>query len=195
MEKKKGVRERVIDAGIDLFAAQGYDATSVSDLISKAGTAKGGFYHHFESKARLLEEIYGALLTEQVADMKGIVAEKAPVAETLRRIIVNVTVSTATKGERSIVIWREMHRLTEAKTSEIRQARREYHETVVALIRKGQRSGEFRKIASPEMVTLAIFGVIQEIPMWYRSNGRRKPEEIGSELADIFLGALQKESD
>ncbi|HVU93164.1 MAG TPA: helix-turn-helix domain-containing protein, partial [Jatrophihabitans sp.] len=48
------VRERVLDAAVELFADQGYDGTSVAQVIGRAGVAKGGFYHHFASKEQLL---------------------------------------------------------------------------------------------------------------------------------------------
>ena len=49
-----GVRARVLGAAVDLFARQGYDATSVAEVVTQAGVAKGGFYHHFASKEALL---------------------------------------------------------------------------------------------------------------------------------------------
>jgi AcrR family transcriptional regulator len=190
MEKKPGVRERVLAAGVDLFAANGYDATSVAQIVEEAGVAKGGFYHHFSSKAELLNEVYGTLITEQVAEMDRIIAEGASLSETLRKLIVNLTESTAAKGKQGMVIWREMHRLNEPVTLRIRQARRRYHTTVVKLIRAGQRAGEFSRVASPEIITFMIFGVINELPIWYQPAGRKSPLQIGNELADFVLAAL-----
>ena len=66
-----GVRERVLDAAVDLFAEHGYDATSVTQVITRAGVAKGGFYHHFASKEALLYEVYGDLITRQLDQPRG----------------------------------------------------------------------------------------------------------------------------
>jgi AcrR family transcriptional regulator len=79
-----GARERVLDAAVELFAQQGYDGTSVSQVISRAGVAKGGFYHHFASKEALLYEVYGDLIGRQLAGMDAIVAQRLGPAETLR---------------------------------------------------------------------------------------------------------------
>ena len=56
---KKGIirREQIIAAAEKLFYQQGYEATSVQDILDQLGLSKGGFYHHFESKLQLLEAI------------------------------------------------------------------------------------------------------------------------------------------
>ena len=61
-----GGRERVLVAAVELFAANGYDGTSVAQVIARAGVAKGGFYHHFATKEALLYEVYGDLITRQL---------------------------------------------------------------------------------------------------------------------------------
>ena len=42
-----------------LFETRGFAATTVDDIVSRAGVAKGAFYHHFESKEILLREALG----------------------------------------------------------------------------------------------------------------------------------------
>jgi AcrR family transcriptional regulator len=50
-------RQELIDIGERLFIKNGYDDTTVSDIVSAAGIAQGTFYHHFKSKEALLEAI------------------------------------------------------------------------------------------------------------------------------------------
>ncbi len=40
-----------------LFFTQGYEQTSVQDIIKQIGVAKGTFYHYFDSKVELLEAV------------------------------------------------------------------------------------------------------------------------------------------
>src|SRR6202034_3763247 len=47
-------RERLLRAGADAFAAQGYDGTRVADIAASAGVSNGALYAHFGSKAELL---------------------------------------------------------------------------------------------------------------------------------------------
>ena len=184
-------RDRVLDAAVDLFATQGFDATSVSQVIDRAGLTKGGFYHHFASKDALLYEVYGDLITRQLAAMDEILARELPRAEALRELIFDLVESTAGSAQRALVFWREMHRLGDERTAEYRTARRRYHDSVQRLIRQGQEAGEFSTVASAETVTFTIFGVINELPLWYRPSGRKRPSQIATELADFVLAALE----
>lgn len=51
------LKEQIIVTAYNLFAEKGYDKTSVAEIIEKAGSSKGGFYHHFKSKEEILETI------------------------------------------------------------------------------------------------------------------------------------------
>lgn len=186
-----GARERVLDAAVDLFARQGYDGTSVAQVIAKAGVAKGGFYHHFASKEALLYEVYGDLITRQLAGMDAILAKGLPPGDTLRALIADLVETTAAKSQQALVFWREMSRLGDERVAEYRRARRRYHDSVQRLVRDAQAAGQFRAVASPETITFTVFGVINELPLWYRPNGRKRPAQIAAELADFVLAALE----
>lgn len=182
---------RIVAAAVELFAQHGYDGTSVAQVIARAGVAKGGFYHHFASKQALLYEIYGDLITRQLAALDEILARALPPAETLRALIDDLVCSTAERSRQALVFWRELNRLDDERTGEYRRARRRYHDAVLALVRDGQASGAFAAVASPETVTFTIFGVINELPLWYRPGGAKPAERIAAELADFVLAALE----
>jgi AcrR family transcriptional regulator len=50
-------REKLLDAGRELFGTRGYEATSIADIGRRAGIAKSVLYHYFGSKAALYEEL------------------------------------------------------------------------------------------------------------------------------------------
>ncbi|MDD6882089.1 MAG: TetR/AcrR family transcriptional regulator [Eubacteriales bacterium] len=47
-------RERIIDAAEEIFFTKGYEETSLQDILDALSLSKGGFYHHFDSKASVL---------------------------------------------------------------------------------------------------------------------------------------------
>ncbi|MGH3050135.1 MAG: TetR/AcrR family transcriptional regulator [Gaiellaceae bacterium] len=185
------VKNRVLDAAVELFAQQGYDGTSVSQVLARAKVAKGGFYHHFASKDALLYEVYGDLITRQLAAMDEIVGRGLPAAATLRALIVDLVVSTAASARQALVFWREMHKLGDERTEQYRRDRRRYHDTVRKLVRDAQTAGEFATYAAADTVTFTIFGVVNELPTWYRPTGRKRPDQLADEVADFVLAALE----
>jgi AcrR family transcriptional regulator len=50
-------RTLLIEAASRLFASKGYEGTTVETVIQQASVSKGAFYHHFSSKADLLDAI------------------------------------------------------------------------------------------------------------------------------------------
>jgi len=64
-------RERLVRAAVDLFAEQGYDATTVSEIAERAGgLTKTTFFRHFPDKREVLfagQEIHSRLLSDAIA--------------------------------------------------------------------------------------------------------------------------------
>lgn len=53
-------RERILSAAKSLFLEKGFDRTTIQDIINRlGGMTKGVIYHHFKSKADILEAILG----------------------------------------------------------------------------------------------------------------------------------------
>src|SRR4051794_31741858 len=67
-------RERVLEAGLDLFGERGYHAVSVAEIGVRAGIAKSVLYHHFGSKAGLFE----AIAESETRDLLASAADAVP---------------------------------------------------------------------------------------------------------------------
>ncbi len=53
-------RQKLLEAGVELFRARGYGGTTIDDICKAAGVTKGGFFHYFASK----DEVANAALAE-----------------------------------------------------------------------------------------------------------------------------------
>lgn len=185
-------RTRIVAAAVALFAEQGFDATSVNQVVARAGVAKGALYHHFESKDDLLYEVYRELVDRQLAGLDGVLSQQLTPAAAVRAIIRDMVVTTAECAAEAKVFFREGHRLGDTNQLRVRAARRRIHDAVTDLVRSAQESGEFARPAGPEMVTFTIFGVINELPVWYSPDGPLTPDQIAAELSDLVLAALER---
>ncbi len=81
MPRKTGrnTKGRIVSAAWKLFYEQGYDNTTVEDIIFESETSKGSFYHYFEGKDALLgslsmifDEKYETLRQEMDPDMHAV---------------------------------------------------------------------------------------------------------------------------
>jgi hypothetical protein len=126
--------------------------------------------------------------------MDAILASRRPPAETLRALIHDLVTTTAASARPALVFWREMNKLGDERTAAYRRARRRYHDTVRRLVRDAQAAGQFASVASADTVTFTIFGYVNELPLWYRPAGRKRPAQLATELADLVLAALETAS-
>jgi AcrR family transcriptional regulator len=68
VERGQATRAHIIDVAMRLFAAHGYDGTSIEAVLAESGVSRGSLYHHFAGKDVLflaVLEAVGARLTEQ----------------------------------------------------------------------------------------------------------------------------------
>ncbi|MFF4803375.1 TetR/AcrR family transcriptional regulator [Streptomyces sp. NPDC001351] len=65
-------RQRLVRAAVDLFAEQGYEATTVNEIAERAGgLTKTTFFRHFTDKREVLfagQEIHGRVAAEAIAE-------------------------------------------------------------------------------------------------------------------------------
>ena len=76
MSKKSNTKSKIVSAAWKLFYEQGYDSTTVDEIIKESGTSRGSFYHYFDGKdalvgslAYLFDEKYETLIPE--IDIEG----------------------------------------------------------------------------------------------------------------------------
>ena len=76
MTKKSNTKSKIVSAAWKLFYDQGYDSTTVDEIIRESGTSRGSFYHYFDGKdalvgslAYLFDEKYETLIPD--IDIEG----------------------------------------------------------------------------------------------------------------------------
>lgn len=71
--EKNNTRQQILDAALDLFSVQGYEAASISQIADAVGLRKASLYSHFENKQDILDSIISCA-TEQY-ESKSLVAK------------------------------------------------------------------------------------------------------------------------
>lgn len=87
-QRDRARRERLIDAGLELFGTVGYASTTVDAICAAAGVSTRNFYDHFKGREALLVGVYDHIVVEAQAVVAAALAEGAPhvdLATTARR--------------------------------------------------------------------------------------------------------------
>ncbi len=91
-------KRKIFETSMNLFATKGYDATSIEEITSVVGVAKGTLYYHFSSK----EEIFNFLVEEGMKLLQNSISIKIANATTLAskiKAILLIEVKVMTKYE------------------------------------------------------------------------------------------------
>ena len=83
-----GAPQRLVVAAVDLFTEQGYDATTVAQIVERAGVTKSTFFRHFADKREVLvagQETLSTLLADGITDAPPTASPLEAVASGLDR--------------------------------------------------------------------------------------------------------------
>ena len=62
--EKGNTKQEILEAALDLFSVQGFEATSISQIASAVGIRKASLYSHFESKQAILDALVQDVLMQ-----------------------------------------------------------------------------------------------------------------------------------
>jgi AcrR family transcriptional regulator len=143
-------RNAFLDAAQRLIQLQGYESTSVQDVLHEVRTSKGAFYHYFDSKGALLDGVIERMVDAATTATLPIIADPdLSAVEKLRRVFGGITSWKAARKELLLA-------LTENWMSDDNAIVREkFRRSVVlrltpliaAIIRQGKREGVFTSSA------------------------------------------------
>jgi TetR/AcrR family transcriptional repressor of nem operon len=86
MGRRSDARERILQAGGELFGRRAYSAIGVAEICAAAGVPKGSFYYFFPSKQDLALEVVNEHWTWQRGVWTQILTAEAPAQERLRAL-------------------------------------------------------------------------------------------------------------
>lgn len=183
----RNTRGRIIEAAWKLFYRQGYDDTTIEDIIEESGTSRGSFYHYFEGKdgllsslAYLFDEKYEQLMATMDPDMNRFdqlmylnrelfsMIENSISLDLLARLYSSQLV---TRGDKSLM-----------------DHNRTYYKLLRQIVQQGQQRGELRSdVTVNEMVRVYALCERALIYDWCLSNGDYSLLQYGRSMMPKFF--------
>lgn len=144
----RNTRRKIVTAAWKLFYEQGYDRTTVDQIILESGTSKGSFYHYFNGKDALLSSLsslfddkYEELMQEIDPDMNSFDKLMFLNRELFQMIEDTVSVElTSRMYATQLTTTGEKHLLDQGRT---------YYKLLRKISQEGQQRGEIASTVSP----------------------------------------------
>ncbi len=191
LDENAGSRSRreILDAAAHFFRQQGYRATTLRDIAATVGMKAGSIYYHFASK----DEIVAAVMNDGVDNVLRAVtgALEALPADTDPRTRLEAAIrahlgALLEFSDYTSAGLKAYGDVPEAVRETTRPHRRRYEALWNELINELVDAKVSPPGISPETMRLAILGVMNWSPEWYRPK-RHSIETLSREFASLFL--------
>lgn len=154
--------DEVLDAALELFAAQGYARTTVEAVARRAGLSKAAVYLYFPSKQTLLQGLVrravGSIAEEVVAQMAHHRGDPRPVlGQVLRRI--GQSLSDPAVAAVPAVVLREAPHAPEIAAMYRDEVLARVVPALTGLIAQGVAGGHIRAV-DPELTVRSVIGPV-----------------------------------
>ena len=80
----RATREQLIEVATRLFAENGYEDTSIEDVLAAAGVSRGALYHHFAGKDALFGAVVESVENRVMADLAAAAGDVPDAVDRLR---------------------------------------------------------------------------------------------------------------
>lgn len=195
MRKSRNTKGRIVSAAWRLFYDQGYDNTTVDEIILESGTSKGSFYHYFEGKDALLSSL-SYLFDEKY---EALVAEMDPDMESFDKLIyLNQELFAMIEDSISIDLLARLYssQLVTRGEKHLLDRSRFYYRLLRQIMTEGQAEGQLTDtLTVNEMVKMYALCERALIYDWCISGGEYSLRAYGRQMMPRFLSTLHKSSE
>ena len=195
MAKKnsRNTKGRIISAAWELFYEQGYDDTTVEEIIEKSQTSKGSFYHYFEGKDALLgslsilfDEKYDELMEVMDKNMNSFNKLMFLNKELFKMVENSISLDLLARLYSSQLVTRgDRHLLDHNRT---------YFKVLCQIVVEGQSRGQITEKASVNEI-VNVYAMCERAFLydWCISNGNYSLIQYSEKFFPMLLDRFKKE--
>ena len=193
MAKKnsRNTKGRIISAAWKLFYEQGYEGTTVEDILFESGTSKGSFYHYFDGKDALMgtlayvfDEKYEELIPALDPNMGALETLAYINHELYVMIEASVSIDLLTRLLSTQLLARgEKHLLDRSRV---------YFRLLRRIVRQGAERGELRReVSVDELVRAFAMWERAQLYDWCLCGGDYSLVSYAEKMTPLFLESFR----
>jgi TetR/AcrR family transcriptional regulator, cholesterol catabolism regulator len=183
-------RRALADVAAHVFADRGYHATTVAVLLEETGLTAGALYHYVSGRDELLVLICDELLDPLLERAREIVAATdAPPASQLRELLRAWLEHIERHLDHMRVFQQERHVIErDPRWGEVRAKRLAFERILDELLARAEAEGAMA-FADRRLALLALLGMVNYTPTWFRRGGRLSAQEVADDYCDLLVQA------
>ena len=184
---QRNTKGKIVSAAWKLFYEQGYDNTTVEDILDLSGTSKGTFYHYFEGKDALLGSL-SMLFDEKYQELIPTIPPETNCIEVL--LYLNRELFGMIDKSISLELLARLlsTQLTTRGEKHLLDRERVYFRLLREIVTRGQERGELRRDLTVNEITRA-YALMERALMydWCLCGGEYSLSRYSAEMMRMFL--------
>lgn len=190
----RNTRSRIVSAAWKLFYEQGYDDTTVEEIVEESGTSKGSFYHYFSGKDALLSSL-SDLFDDKYQELIPTLKEETDSFDKLMYLNQELFLMIDNSVSLDLVARMYSSQLVTTGEKHLMDHNRLYYKLLRQIVSEGQKKGELRGDATVNEIvkayTLCERALIYD---WCISNGEYSLCQYAKTMMPVFLGSFRKKA-
>jgi AcrR family transcriptional regulator len=195
MNAKDDSRQKILQAAFEAFAENGFERTTMDDIVRRSGLSKGTIYWHFKNKNDLFVAIMHMVFEDMARQLAYLVSEDRLAAERIRAFFHEAAMFLE-KNKNLIGLLINAF-FQSYQSEEPRQVMLKYYEqyiqTIAQIIQQGIDRGEFRAV-DPRMAAIALMAGGDGVALYSLLDPSWTFEDALNALVDLTLHGMKKES-
>ncbi len=192
MKKKnsKNTKSKIVSAAWQLFYKQGYDDTTVEEIVEASGTSRGSFYHYFDGKDALLSSL-SYLFDEKYDELTETMDESLSPVDKL--ICMNQELFLMIDNTVSVDLLSQLFatQLITSGEKHMLRPNRTYYKLIRQVVSEGKEAGAFKSEFSVNDITKA-YAMFERGLMydWCLSDGSYSLSQYSQSMLPLFLASF-----
>lgn len=184
-------RAELLATAAEVFAAQGYNATTVRKIADAAGMLAGSLYYHFDSKESMIDEILSTFLDELWAGYDAVLASGLGPRETIEGLVTE-SFKQIDRHRPAVAVYQKesRHLSVQPRFSYLGDLQQRFEKAWLGTLERGVEEGVFRSDLDPRLTYRFVRDTVWVAANWYRPGGRHSPEEIARQYLSMVLDGI-----
>lgn len=184
-------RSELLDTAAEVFAEQGYNATTVRTIADHAGMLAGSLYYHFDSKESMLEEILRTFLDELWDGYDTVLASGLGPRETLRALVTE-SFREIDRHRAAVAIYQKESKqlVAQDRFAFLADSQRRFEKAWLSTLQRGVAERVFRADLDVRLTYRFVRDTVWVAASWYRPGGQHSPEEIARQYLSMVLDGI-----
>ncbi len=185
-------RDTILQAATRLFAAMGFEKTSVRKIAKEVGLSVPGMFHYVPSKEEILNEIMIGFMDEGYKRLMEIYNSAMGPVEKLEAVCKFYVEYYAGHKDQLTILVSEGKSLSPKHRRNFVDKQRVYVEALKRLLSDLGKEGLLKSI-DHSVLAFIFFGMVNYTYTWYNPRGTMGPDALGDIFSEVFLRGVLKD--